>query len=51
MTPKEKLIAGAVAAFVFLSILFLLLWFSGPAVARENWERQTDTARANGRAL
>ena len=34
MTPKEKLIAGAAAALVILSVLFLLLWFSGPAGAQ-----------------
>ena len=35
MTPKEKLIAGTATVVVFLSILFLLLWFSGPAAAHK----------------
>ena len=42
MTPKEKLIAGAAAAIVILSILFLLLWFSGPAAAQSLCKQRAD---------
>ena len=42
MTPKEKLIAGTATVVVFLSILFLLLWFSGPAAAQSLCGQRAD---------
>ena len=42
MTRTEKIIAGAATALVILSVLVLLLWFSGPAAAQSLCGQRAD---------